>query len=83
MNKKGQTIGLIIISLVFIVVIGLMSTNFLMDEVTNARTNLTCSNADAISDGTKLLCLVIDVTIIYWILGIFGIIAASVAGRML
>lgn len=83
MNNKGQTFALVFISLIVIFIIGLTMTNFLMDEVTTARTGLTCSDSENISDGTKLLCLVVDVAVIYWILGILGVIFSVIAGRML
>ena len=59
--------GLAIMGLIFFIIIGLMSVNFLFDEVTTARTGLSCSDTDNISDGTKLLCLVVDISIPYWI----------------
>ena len=67
MEKKGQSMGLAIMGLIFFIIIGLMSVNFLFDEVTTARTDLNCANADEISDGSKLTCLITDLSIPYWI----------------
>ena len=67
MNKKGQSIGLAIMGLIFFVIIGLMCINFLFSEVDTARVGLDCSNSSAISDGTKLVCLITDLSIPYWI----------------
>lgn len=65
--KKGQSMGLAIIGLIFFVIIGLTSVNFLFDEVDTARAELNCANAAEITDGTKILCLVVDISIPYFI----------------
>lgn len=65
MNKQGQTpLGIAFVVAITILILGLTITNFLMTEVTTARlpNNLDCSNS-TISDGNKLLCLGIDLTI--------------------
>ncbi len=59
--------GLAIMGLIFFIIIGLMSVNFLFDEVDTARTGLNCANEDDISDATKLTCLIVDISIPYWI----------------
>ena len=82
MNKKGQTFGVAIISMVVIFIIGMMCINFVMTEVTNARTDLSCSSASTISDSTKLLCLVIDTTVPYWIWLIISISIGAIIVRM-
>ena len=82
MNKKGQTLGLVLISLIVFLIIGLMMTNFVMDEITEARTNMSCSDVDNISDATKLLCLGMDSTVFFWVFGVFGVIVGIIAGRM-
>lgn len=82
MNKRGA-IGLTIIAIIMTFLIGFLMVNFLFDEVTNARTNLSCSSPNDISDATKLMCLAIDTTIIYWILGILSVIIGVIVGGML
>ena len=67
MNKKGQSIGLSIMGLIFFIIIGFMSINFFFDEIDTARLELNCANAADISDGTKLTCLVLDLRIPYWV----------------
>ncbi len=67
MNKKGQSLALSIMGLIFFVIIALTSVNFFFNEIDTARAELSCSSPNSISDGTKLLCLVIDLTIPYWI----------------
>jgi len=66
-NKKAQSTGLAIMGLIFFAIIGLTAVNFFFNEVDTARSELNCANADQISDGAKLLCLVTDLTIPYWI----------------
>ncbi len=67
MNKKGQSVGLSIIGLIFFIIIGLASINFFFDEVDTARTELSCATPDDISDGSKLVCLIADISIPYFI----------------
>jgi len=82
MNNKGQ-MGLAIISAIFVFIVGIMAVNFLIPEISTARVELNCANPNAISDGTKLLCLAVDVGIPYWIIVILsasvGIIIARLA----
>jgi hypothetical protein len=66
-NKKGQSFGISIMSLIFLVIIGFMCVNFFFNEISTARTNLSCASPELISDGSKLLCLIVDLTIPYWI----------------
>lgn len=72
MKKKGQALpglGFAIIVAIFLFMVGMLSVNFLRDEVTSARSSANMNCADSgISDGSKLLCLVIDLTIPYFII---------------
>jgi len=81
MNKRAQTLlGIAIIIAITIFIVGMLSVNFIKDEVTRVRgsTQLDCSNADDISDATKLTCLAIDAIVPYFI-----ILIVSVAGGLL
>ena len=80
-NKKGQ-FGIAIITSIVLIIIGFMCINFVKDEVTDARTDLNCSDAANISDGTKLLCLVVDITVVYWIWIIFSAAIGIITSRM-
>ena len=82
MNKKGQSLGLGIMSAIFVFIVGIMFINFIMPEVSTARTELNCADASNISDGTKLLCLVVGTTIPYWIILIFSIAIGFITARM-
>lgn len=85
MNKKGQTIGIGIIIGIFIFIIGFSVLNVLKPEVTTARDsdNLNCGNASAISDGNKLTCLVVDLTIPLIIWGILSLFAGVTISRVI
>lgn len=81
-NKKGQTMGLAIINAIFIFVVGLMILNFLMPEITQARVDLSCSDTENISDGTKLMCLMTDATVPYWVLLVFSLGIGVITARL-
>ena len=83
MNKIGQSLGLSIMSFLLIILVGFLSVNFLMTEVSTARVDLDCSNADNIEDGNKLLCLVADITIPYWIWIIVALAIGVITARFL
>ena len=82
MNKKGNMFSaLMIVFMLFI--IGMTITNFLMPEVSQARIDADCTNAAGITDGTKLMCLFIDSTIIYWIVLVFSIIGGIIVDKLI
>jgi hypothetical protein len=80
-NKKAQ-LGLAIINAIFVFIMGMLIINFLMPEVTNFRVNMNCDSYTTISDATKLLCLVSDITIVYWIWLIFSITIGVIISRL-
>ena len=81
-GKKGQTFGIAILSSIIIFIIGIMCINFLMPEVSTARTDLNCANAGDITDGTKFLCLLVDVQVPYFIWLVFSISLGAILVRM-
>ena len=81
MNNKGQTLGIAIVTTIFVFAIGIIAINFLMPEVTNARVALNCSDA-TISDGTKLLCLVFDSVVPYWIWLVISVSIGLIIARL-
>ncbi len=81
-GKRGQTMGIAILSAIVIFIIGIMCINFLMPEVSTARTDLSCDDAASISDGTKFLCLIIDTQIPYFIWLVFSISLGAILVRM-
>ena len=83
MNKRG-TMGLAIIVAVTIFLVGMMSINFIMPEVTTARSSdaLDCSNS-SISDGNKLTCIAVDFVVPYFIVLIFSISGGFITAKVL
>ena len=79
-NKKGG-LGLAILSTIGIFIIGFMFLNFLMPEVTQFRTDMNCASADDIHDGVKILCLITDTVVPYWILLILSIGLGAITSR--
>ena len=82
MNKKGQT-GLAIILVIFIFLIGFGTLNIIKPEVTTVRgaSGLNCIDATAITDGTKLTCLAIDLTIPLIVWGLISLLAGITVAR--
>lgn len=70
-NKKGSTILIILIALVYFI-FGMIFMNFIKDDVTIARdaTHLKCSNPD--TDGDKLTCLIVDGVIPLFIIAVLS-----------
>lgn len=83
MNQKGQTLGLTIISSIFIFIIGLIMLNFIMPEISTFRVDLNCATPNAISDGVKLMCLITDTTVPYWIWLVFSVTIGGITSRLL
>ena len=81
MNKKGN-LGIAIVTSIVIFIIGFASLNLLMPEVTQFRTDMDCATAADISDGTKVLCLIVDTTIPYWILLILSLSVGGIVARL-
>ena len=67
MKKKGE-IGFAVVTFIFFFLIGMVVVNLIKPDVSLARNaaNLDCGNA-SISDGNKLTCLAVDLTIPYFI----------------
>ena len=81
-GNRGQTMGITILSCVVIFIIGIMCINLLMPEVSDARINLSCDSPSTISDGTKFLCLIVDVQVPYFIWLVFSISMGAILVRM-
>lgn len=77
MNKRGNIYASVMIGII-IFMIGMITINFIMPEVSTTRTQLSCSSAGTISDGTKFMCLMIDTVVPY-----FFILVISIAGGVI
>ena len=82
-NKKAQSTGLAIMGMIFFIIIGFTMINFFFNEVDTARAALSCSSPSTISDGTKLLCLIVDISIPYWIWIVIGVGISFLLARLL
>jgi len=84
MNNKGQValIGLAIG--IFIFLLGMTMINPIRDVIDEARgsNQLDCSNT-SISDGQKMTCLAVDLTLPYFIIVIFAIAGAWITTRVI
>lgn len=66
MNKRGSVFLGITLGL-FIFITGVLILPFITDDVSSVRVLLNCSNAGAITDGTKLSCLFVGALVPYYI----------------
>ena len=82
MNKRGNTFASVMVAII-IFMIGMITVNFIMPEVTSTRTSLSCSNAGSISDGTKLMCLGIDFVIPYFIILVISLAGGLITEKLL
>ena len=80
MNKKGNVFASVMI-VIILFMIGMIVVNFYKPLVDTARTDLTCS-APA-TDGTKVMCLLVDFVIPYFIVLVFSIAGGIIADRIL
>ena len=79
-NKKGNIFFAIVIALILFM-IGMLMVNFIKTEVTNARTDLTCTSPA--TDGTKILCLLLDSTVPYFMVLILSIALGVLTEKLL
>ena len=75
MNKKGNIYAVLMVSLILFMV-GMIVVNFIKPIVADTKTDLNCSSPA--TDGTKLMCLNVDIALIY-----FMVIVLSLAGGII
>jgi len=77
MNKKGAIfLGCIVALMIFLA--GTLFIEHFKSDITTARTDLSCSNPTTISDGTKVLCLMMDGLVPYYILVFLSLVGGFV-----
>ena len=81
MDNHAQTLGIIILTSLFIMIIGFAIINLLTPEITNFRAEMQCASPSDITDGVKITCLVSDIVIIYWIWLILSVVIGSITAR--
>jgi hypothetical protein len=82
MNKKANIMSVTIMAFLLFSV-GFIVANFLKSPIDDARVSLDCTNAAVISDGTKLMCLSTDLTMIYFIILILSISMGVILDKVL
>jgi len=80
-NKTGSMYFSIIIALVLFMV-GMVVVNILKPEVTTARLALDCAGTPA-TDGTKVLCLITDSVVPYFIILVLSIALGVITEKVL
>lgn len=80
-NKKGNIYAVVMVALI-VFMIGMIMINFLKPEITSARTALSCSSS-TITDGTKMLCLTVDIVLPYFILLVLSLAAGVITDKLL
>lgn len=80
MNKRGNIFFGIVIAL-FIFASGVLFMPFIEDDITTYRNDMSCSQADSISDGAKLSCLMTDGLMPYFIWFFISLALGILGGR--
>lgn len=83
-GKRGQSLGIAIILAIMIFLMGIPVINILKPEVATAvgANGLDCANT-SISDGNRLTCLAVDLTIPYFIWIVISAVGGLVISRFL
>ena len=81
-DKRGSTYSVIMIALMLFMV-GFVVANFLKSPMDDARADLKCSDAANISDGTKWMCLAVDMTMVYFIILIISIAGGVIVDKLM
>lgn len=84
MKKKGQAALLGVMIGVMIFMLAMLFINPITDVITEARgvSQLDCAN-NSISDGQKATCLVVDVTLPYFIVACLAVAGAWVSTKII
>jgi len=85
LHKKAQfgELGLSLLIAMMIFMCGMLFINPISSSIDSARTDLSCSSAATISDGTKMLCLIVDITMVYFIMAIISLAGGIVLSKVL
>lgn len=78
MNKKGAAMLGILVGFLFFIS-GALFIQHMGDSVISSRVGLSCTDVGNITDGTKVTCLIVDLAVPYFIMGILSI-AVGYAG---
>ena len=79
MNKKGNLfLGFALC--IFLWAMGILFLPFITEGITDARVLIECSNSSGITDGTKLMCLNLDIIVPYFIWFVASVALGYIAG---
>ena len=81
-SKKANMFSVILMTFLLFTT-GMIVANFLKAPIDDARIALDCSNSAGITDGTKLVCLVCDFSLIYWIILVVSIAGAVILDKVI
>lgn len=81
-NKHAQTLGLAILSALAVFICGFVFLNFLFEPINTFRADMSCASPATISSGVKILCLVTDGVVPFFILGILSLAVGAVTARL-
>jgi len=79
-GKRGNIFFGVVLGLGLFVA-GTLFIPFIADDITTARTALSCSSPTTITGGTMLLCLTVDIVVPYFILFFVSVALGFIAGR--
>jgi len=79
-GKKGSLFLGFLFAIMFFM-IGIMMLPFIKDSVTDARTNLNCTNS-SISDGNKFSCLIVDIGVPYFIIALLTFVGGFIGNEL-
>lgn len=84
LKKKGQVMLVSLMIGVLIFMAGMIMIDPLKDVITEVRgsSQLDCLNA-TISDGNKMSCLAVDLSLPYFIIVILGLVGAVVSAKLI
>lgn len=82
MNKHAQTMPLAILSFLAVIIVGFTLIQFLLPEISDFRVNIGCADADTLSDGGMVLCLISDGIIPYVIISVLALAIGLITARM-
>ena len=81
-NGKKGNVYMVVMTALIIFMVGMTMINFIKPEVTPAYSSISCGSTPA-TDGTKVLCLVVDTALPYFILLVLSLVGGLVVDRFL
>lgn len=82
MNNKGQTAMLAVLFSVLFFMFGIVFINYIRPDVQTTQGSLDCNNTSVISDGTKLMCLITDGVVPYFIILVLASAGGVITARL-